>query len=187
MDKIQLQGIIHECKAGSKQSFKLLMLSLSDYVFTHAFRILNHEEDAKDIVQETFIRVWKHIENYNEEIKITTWIYKIATNLCLDKLRANRRKSEISINDSEKLLNACMAENLNEQINNKELADIILQLSENLTPKQKIVFVLKDIEGLETDEIQEISGMDKAQIKSNLHLARQQIRKKLIQIPYEMR
>ena len=60
-------------------------------------------------------------------------------------------------------------------------------MSGNLTPKQKIVFVLKDIEGLETSEIEEISGMDKAQIKSNLHLARQQIRKKLIQIPYEMR
>jgi RNA polymerase sigma-70 factor (ECF subfamily) len=60
-------------------------------------------------------------------------------------------------------------------------------LSENLTPKQKIVFVLKDIEGMETNEIEEISGMNAMQIKSNLHLARQQIRKQLIQMAYEVR
>jgi RNA polymerase sigma-70 factor, ECF subfamily len=187
MDKDQIQQIITKCKTGDKQAFKALMLNLSEYVFRLAFRILNHEEDAKDIVQETFIRVWKHIDGYKEEIKITTWIYKIATNLCLDKLRINRRINMISKIESEKVFNRLSSENLSESIENKQLADLIKPLSENLTPKQKIVFVLKDLEGMETNEIEEITGMDNVQINSNLHLARQQIRKQLIQMAHEER
>jgi RNA polymerase sigma-70 factor (ECF subfamily) len=126
MDKEQLKRIITKCKTGDKQAFKILMTNFSEYVFRLAFRILNHEEDAKDIVQETFIRVWKHIDGYKEEIKITTWIYKIATNLCLDKLRINRRNTMISEIESEKVYNTISSENLNEKIENKQLADIII-------------------------------------------------------------
>jgi RNA polymerase sigma-70 factor, ECF subfamily len=187
MDKEHLKGIIQQCRNGDKQAFKVLMLSFSDYVFALSFRILNNEEDARDIVQETFIRVWKNIDRYNEEIKITTWMYKIATNLCFDKLKSAKKRQVVYNPESEKIFNSLAAENLSEQIDNRQLAEIIVQLAENLTPRQKIVFVLKDIEGLETDEIEEISGMDKVQIKSNLYIARQQIRNRLIQIAYEVR
>jgi RNA polymerase sigma-70 factor, ECF subfamily len=187
MDKELLSGIIENCKNGDKQSFKLLMLDLTDYVFALAFRILANEEDAQDVVQETFINVWKNIEKYRSEIKITTWIYTITTNLCLDKIRINRRKSLVFSPNFEKTFNTLVSDNGGDNFDNKQLVEIIAHLAEKLTPKQKIVFVLKDLEGLESEEIEQITGMDKVQIKSNLYCARQQIKNKLIQTGYEVR
>jgi RNA polymerase sigma-70 factor, ECF subfamily len=187
MDKEHLLSIIENCKNGDKQSFKLLMLDLTDYVFALAFRILANEEDAKDVVQETFIKVWKNIEKYRSEIKITTWIYTITTNLCLDRIRIKRRRSLVFSPDFEKTFNALVSDNGSDNFDNKQLAEIIAHLAENLTPKQKIVFVLKDLEGLESEKIEQITGMDKGQIKSNLYCARQQIKNKLIKKGYEVR
>lgn len=184
MDKEHLLSNIERCKNGDKQSFKLLMLDLTDYVFALAFRILANEEDAQDIVQETFIKVWKNIEKYRPEIKITTWIYTITTNLCLDRIRITRRKPMVFSQDFEKTFNALVSDNGSDNFDNKQLVEIIAHLSENLTPKQKIVFVLKDLEGLESEEIEQITGLDKVQIKSNLYYARQQIKNKLIQSGY---
>ena len=185
MNKEQLACIIRKCKKGDKLAFKNLMLKYTNYVFALAFRMLNSEEDAKDIIQETFLRVWNNIGNYNEQIKITTWIYKIATNLCLDKIKTQKRKPVINI-ELVRLQQYIADDNINERLSNQQLAEVIIQLSENLTPKQKLVFVLNDIEGLEPDEIEEITGMQKGQIKSNLYYARQEIRNKLTQIGYEV-
>jgi RNA polymerase sigma-70 factor, ECF subfamily len=186
MNNVHLATIIENCKKGDKQAFKALMLNYSDYVFALAFRILSNDEDARDIVQETFIRVWKNLDRYNAEVKITTWIYKITTNLCLDKLKSHKRKPLNFDHEIEKTAYLLCSENLNDHLDNKQIAELINQMTENLTPKQKIVFVLKDIEGLESEEVEKITGMDNGQIKSNLYYARQQIKNRLIKIGYEL-
>jgi RNA polymerase sigma-70 factor, ECF subfamily len=187
MDREKLLELIEKCKKGDKGAFKYIMIDYSDYVFALAFRILCNDDDAKDIVQETFIRVWKNLEKYNPEIKITTWMYKIATNLCLDKLKVKRRKPLIFNLEKEQILDSIADENFSEQTDNRKLAEIIGKLANELSPKQKIVFVLKDIEELENEEIEHITGMDKGQIKSNLYYARQQIKNSLIKTGYEVR
>jgi RNA polymerase sigma-70 factor, ECF subfamily len=187
MNKEELLDLIEKCKKGDKSSFKYIMLEYADYVFALAFRILCNEDEAKDVVQETFIRLWKNLEKYNPEIKITTWIYKIATNLCLDRIKSSERKHLIYNIEHKEIVDCYTNENFSEQPDNQKIAEIIDKLANQLGPKQKIVFVLKDIEGLENDEIEQITGMDKGQIKSNLYCARQQIKNSLIQSGYEMR
>ena len=187
MNEEQLLLVIEKCKKGDKQAFKQLMLTYSDYVFTLAFRILCNEDDARDMVQETFIRVWKNIGNYRTENKITTWMYTITTNLCLDKLREKQRKPVVYNEEFEKNFASFLIDDESNLQDNKQLAQLIAHLAEDLTPKQKLVFVLKDLEGLESDEIEQITGLDKGQIKSNLYYARQQIKNKLIQTGYEVR
>lgn len=187
MNITQLSVIIEKCKGGDKQAFKHIVLDFSDYIFALAFRILCNEEDARDIVQETFIRVWENMDRYKPEIKITTWMYKITINLCLDKLRIRKRKPSVYNLEHKELLDSFFDEDLVDKLDNEQIASIIQQLAENLSPKQKLVFVLKDIEGMETDEIEKVTGMDKVQIKSNLYYARQQIKNSLIQTGYEVR
>jgi len=187
MNKDQILILIEKCKKGDKSAFKNIVVEYSEYVFILAFRILCNEEDAKDIVQETFIRVWNNIEKYKYEIKITTWIYKITTNLCVDKLRTAKRKPMMYRIDNEHALNTFADENFSNQHDNQKLGEIINKLTEELGAKQKLVFVLRDLEGLENDEIEQITGMDKVQIKSNLYYARQQIKNSLIQNGYEVR
>jgi RNA polymerase sigma-70 factor (ECF subfamily) len=168
-------------------AFKPIMLEYTDFIFALSFRILCNEEEARDIVQETFIRLWQNLDKYKPEIKLTTWMYKIATNLCLDKLKSSKRKPLIFKLEHEQVVNFITNENFSEQPDNLKIAEIIGKLAEQLGAKQKVVFVLKDIEGLENDEIEQITGMDKAQIKSNLYCARQQIKNSLIQSGYEVR
>lgn len=186
MEQKLLVKIILECKKGNKDAFKHLMMEYSDYVFALSFRILRNEEEAKDAVQETFIKVWQNIGKYDERIKITTWMYKICTNHCLDKLKSKKRKPVVFDSDFENVYRLLLQDKNYEMLDNKQLAEIIEQMAEGLTPKQQLVFVLKDIQGLESDEIVEITGLDKKQIKSNLYNARKEIRNKLIRIGYEV-
>ena len=140
--------------------------------------MLCNEEEAKDTVQETFIKVWIHLEDYHTDKKFSTWVYAIATNLCLDKLKSSKHIYQSDTND-EALQNLISEDNVEQSMINSELGDIILRLTSGLTPKQKMVFTLRYLEDIEIDEIVQITGLTPAKIKSNLFLARQTIRRKL--------
>jgi RNA polymerase sigma-70 factor (ECF subfamily) len=87
----------------------------------------------------------------------------------------------------ENVYKAIAVDDYNENIDNQQLAKMIERMADGLTPKQQIVFILKDIQGLDSDEIVEITGLDRGQIKSNLYYARKEIRNRLIKIGYEVR
>lgn len=161
------------------QAFRKLVESHQVMVYSLAFRLLCDDEDAKDVVQETFIKVWNHLHRYNAEMKFTTWLYSIATNLCYDRLKTRKRKTAFSLSDQNILNELISNENIEKTLINAELSTIIQQLTDELTPKQKLAFTLRDLEGLEIDEIVKITGLSAEKIKSNLYLARQYIRKKI--------
>lgn len=149
----------------------------TDFTFAVAFRLLNNHEDAKDISQDAFVKLWENRKKYNPKIKLTTWLYKIITNTCLDYLKKQKNQP-----DSEKILNTLPETAFlpDTKLENKQIGEIIQALSNELTPKQKTVFVLSDLEELSADEISEITGMSKSTIKSNLYHARNYIKSKLI-------
>jgi RNA polymerase sigma-70 factor (ECF subfamily) len=169
--------LINECRQNNANAFRKLVEMHQGMVFSFAFRMLCNDEEAKDVVQETFIRVWKNMEKYNPEMKFTTWLFAIASNLCCDKLRSGRKKMlQVNAEDVSFLLSD---ENIERTVINSDLAKIIHALTDNLTPKQKLIFTLRDIEGFEPDEVEKITGMSAGKIKSNLYLARQFIRAEL--------
>jgi RNA polymerase sigma-70 factor (ECF subfamily) len=178
-----LQSTINDLVLLSRQNdanaFRKLVEAHQSMVFSLAFRLLCDEDDAKDIVQETFIRIWKHLDKFNSTMKFSTWVYSITTNLCYDQLKNAKRKPVDRIN-SPKLVSQFISDENNElSVINSELAAIIRQMTSGLSPKQKLVFTLCDLESLELIEIQTITGLSANKIKSNLYLARQFIRKKL--------
>lgn len=164
--------IIDLCQRGDMGAFRIVVERHQDFAFNVAFKLLANEEDAKDIVQETFIRVWKNIERYNPKNKFTTWLYKIVVNLCLDHLKMKKRKNIQDSNNDNTQLDVGDGENMERQIIHKEMTDIINRLTEKLTPKQRIVFILFFIQERTIEEIREITSMSKGSIKSNLYYAR---------------
>jgi RNA polymerase sigma-70 factor, ECF subfamily len=178
-----LQSTINELVELSRENdanaFRKLVEAHQSMAFTLAFRLLCDEDDAKDIVQETFIRIWKHLDRYNTAMKFSTWLYSITTNLCFDQLKMAKRRPIDKLNSQDLLVKFITDENGEQHFINKELAAIIKEMTTGLSPKQKLVFTLRDLEGLEIDEIQTITHMSADKIKSNLYLARQCIRKKL--------
>jgi RNA polymerase sigma-70 factor, ECF subfamily len=179
MPKSTLKELIVLSRQNDAGAFRKLVEMHQAMIYSLAFRLLCNEEDARDAVQETFIKVWRFLPRYNSEMKFTTWLYAIATNLCYDKLKSTRRKPVAVSIDQELLTSLIAGENMEQTIINSELARIIRTLTGELTPRQKLVFTLRDLEGLETDEIETITRLSAGKIKSNLYLARQFIRKRL--------
>ena len=180
MDKLLLENLIHLSINNNSDAFRRIVEDYQSMVYSLAFKILNNEQDAKDIVQETFIKVWLHLKKYNPDKKFTNWLYTITTNLCLDKLRSLKHLSS-NENIENDMINLISSDNAEQKMIDKEFGNIVFSLTNMLTPKQKIVFTLHCLEGLEIKEIIEITSMTSAKIKSNLFLARKKIQEKLSQ------
>ncbi len=174
MDQQITTALIEKSCRNDSLAFRKLVEAHQSFVYRVAFRLLCSNYDTEEVTQETFIKVWKNLHNFNTDMRFTTWLYKIAVNLCYDKLKARKRKNNNMVIDTSNMaiLNYPSTENIE-----TELA--IESLTEQLTLKQKMVFVLSELEELTHAEITEISSLSAKKIKSNLYCARQNIKEKL--------
>lgn len=168
--------IIEECRGGNLNNFRKLVELTSPYAFSLAFRMLGDEDLAKDVVQETMVTIWQKLNNIRSADAYTTWIRKVVINKCYDCLRHKKRNREYRTDDKTwLLLSERIFELPSDQLENDQIAQIISLLTDKLSPKQKAVFVLSEVEEMTSDEISEVTGMAKATIKSNLYYARKSI------------
>lgn len=174
-------NIISLCIGGDKTAFRKLVELYQSYAFALALRLLCNEEDAKDVVQECFIRVWNHLSKFNPNNKFTTWLYRIVTNLCYDRLKMKKRRRKVISTglDDEYPVESPTHHNVEYEYSNKELTKMIETLAEELKPKQRMVFILRDLQDLSMGEVSKIMGLSVSSVKSNLYHARQNIRKRL--------
>ena len=178
------RNIISHCQQGDKEAFRWVVQTHQRMVFSLALKMLCDEEEAKDMVQDTFIRVWQSIRNYDTEKTLSTWIYTIASRLCIDRLKRTRRI--IALPDDELALRRFAADSDSLQsLENREWVSIVRMIAEGLSDKQRLVFTLCQLEGLSSAEVEQITGLDAKQVKSNLYVARQTIRKRLKELGYE--
>jgi RNA polymerase sigma-70 factor (ECF subfamily) len=152
-------------------------------VFSLALKMLCDEEEAKDLVQETFLRVWQRIGDYDPQKSFTTWLYTIASRLCLDRLKSMRHT--IPLPEDESVLRRFAADDNQRSLENSEWVAIVRTMAEGLSTKQRLVFTLCQLEGLSSSEVEQITGLDARQVKSNLYVARQTIRERLKHLGYE--
>ncbi len=162
-------------------SFQKLVEMNQSFVYAVAFRLLCNESDTEEVVQDTFVRIWKNLSRFNHEMRFSTWLYKIAVNLCYDRMRSLKfRMNHVPLNiDGLAIRNLPSQENIETNYVNREMAGIIRYLTDRLSPQQRIVFSLSELEDLSVAEISEITGMTPEKIKSNLYCAKQSMRKKL--------
>lgn len=175
--------IITRFQAGDRDAFRLVVERCQAMVFSIALKMLADEDEAKDIVQETFLRVWQHIGKYDPRRSFTTWLYAIASRLCLDHLRSSTRI--VALPEDEAVMQRFASADGQLELENREWAAIVRLLAEGLSPKQHLVFTLCQLEGLSSQEAEEATGLTAKQIKSNLFAARQTIRERLRHMGYE--
>jgi RNA polymerase sigma-70 factor, ECF subfamily len=168
--------LIDECRKGNLANFRKLLELTVPFIFPVAFRILGSEDQARDAVQDTMVTIWQKINNIKSAEVYNNWAYRIAVNKCYDQLRKRKRNPEIMADENIwARLSESIADNHSSDLENSELAHIINRLTNRLSPKQKTVFILSEIEQLSNDEISEITGISKAGIKANLYHARKRI------------
>ena len=178
------EDIVVRCQQGEKAAFRGLVQTYQRMVFSLSLKLLCDEEEARDMVQETFIRVWQRMGEYDTRKNFTTWIYTIATRLCLDRLK--RMRQVFPMPDDELVFRRYASDtDTHRALENKEWVSIVRMLADGLGEKQRMVFTLCHLEGLSSSEVEEITGLDAKQVKSNLYVARQTIRERLKQLGYD--
>jgi RNA polymerase sigma-70 factor (ECF subfamily) len=154
------------------------------------FRIANHithsREDAEDVVQEAFLKAYSNLEKFQEQSKFYTWLVRIAVNEALMKLRKRRPERFVSLDEDVKTEDdslprevADWSPNPEQLYNQEELRDILSRTIQGLPPTFRTVFVLRDVEGLSTEETAEALDLSVPAVKSRLLRARLQLRERL--------
>jgi len=177
-----IEELIILAQAGDKNAFRKIIDQNSRFAFAVAFKILLNEDDARDAAQEAFIKLWKSLNNFKFEAKFTTWFYKIIVNTSLDKLKQNKRKQKTFQRLSDLEESGLSFSKEAEDYSNYELAGIIKALASKLSPKQKLVFTLRDLNGMELKEVSGSLNMSVNSVKVNLVHARKKIKEYLANI-----
>ncbi len=168
--------LIEECRNGDLHNFRKVVEKTSPMVFSVAFRMLGDEDNARDVVQDTMVTIWQKLAKIKTAESYKTWVYRIAVNKCYDQLRRRQRQQESRYDDQAWAIisNHTSEEGITE-LDNEENARIISLLTGKLSPKQKAVFVLSELEEIPAEEISKITGMNRSAVKANLYHARKNI------------
>ena len=179
-------SLIREVQRGNHSAFEKLVYAYDRGVLRLALRITGSQFDAQDIYQETFLRAFKKLDGFRYECAFSTWIYRIATNVCLDYLRkkCTRKETsatEINADDEEyDLLNQVSNDgapsNPEQQVLGRELGAHISLALTKLTPRERIIFELKHYQGLTLGTVSVILNCSEATIKTTLFRATQKLR-----------
>ena len=173
------QSLIRSAARGDHQAFRTLVEFYQAFAYSLAHRYTYDEEDAEDVTQEAFIKVWKNLHKYDPQFRFKAWVAKIVTNLCLDYLKSGRRKHESGKTKAAETLMVAGHRQPDHELEAIELKTIIARLTEQLTDQQRKVFVLRDLEMLSTEEVCQILNMSSGNMKSNLYYARLKIKQEL--------
>jgi RNA polymerase sigma-70 factor, ECF subfamily len=164
---------------GDWHAFRQIVETHQSFAYAVAFRLVGNKMEAEDITQEAFIRLWKNIPNYKREIKLSTWLYKIIMNLCLDYLRSPRNRQTRLHDDLDRANAMCSTLSPEDALHDRELHLQIEKATETLSPIQKAIFVLRDLEALSVEETCLVLSTTPKNVKSNLFHARKKIFEKL--------
>ena len=168
--------LIEECRGGNLSNFRKLVELTSPFAYSLAFRMLSDEDLAKDVVQETMVTIWQKLNKIRSAEVYKTWIYRIVINKCYDQLRQKKRNREYVADEKTwQILSEKISLMPSSQLENDETARIIGMLTDKLSPKQKAIFILSEIDEMTSDEISEVTGISKTVIKANLYHARRSI------------
>ncbi len=175
------ETLVSLIRQGNSVAFGHLMERHQPYIVRIVSRFLFCREDSREVVQDTFIRIWKHIEDYDGRCRFTTWIYTIAFNLCLDRTKALNRRHEVHIPLNYETLADYHIQHTDQHADSDHdgLGKVVRDLARQLSKVQRLVFVLRDIQDLPVEEVCHITGFDTDKVKSNLYYARKFIREKL--------
>ncbi|MBI1768181.1 MAG: RNA polymerase sigma factor [Bacteroidetes bacterium] len=175
MDPETELNLIRKSIDGDHQAFRQLVESHQGLAYSLAYRFTREEKESEDIVQEAFVKLWKNLSRYNAQYRLKTWLCKIVTNLSLDYLKSGRKKKVMSENNfpAKSMIERVVHE---DELESEELKSIVLRLAEQLTEKQKVVFILRDLETLSSEEVCQTLEMTPGNMKSNLYHARLKIK-----------
>ena len=178
--------LVRAAKQGDDKAFEELVRRYDRNVFRIAQHITQNREDAEDVVQDAFLKAYRNLEQFQEQSKFYTWLVRIAVNEALMKLRRRKPERTVSLDEEIKTEDDSLprevrdwSPNPEQMYNQGELREILTRTIQGLPSGFRTVFVLRDVEGLSTEETAEALELSIPAVKSRLLRARLQLRERL--------
>lgn len=167
--------LVRRAKDGDIEAFAELFLIYKDRIYNFIYGMTGNDQDAEDLTQETFLKAFTGIKDFSFRSSFSTWLYRIAINTCLDKIRKERL-------DSKKLLPEVPETGDFEVEERGEISRKVQEALSSLPPGYRAVLILREVEGLSYKEIGRSLGIPVGTVRSSLHRAREMLRRRLV--PY---
>lgn len=174
--------LVREIRAGDGDAFETLVREHQTRVYNLALRMTGSEEDAQDIAQETFLKAWRTMGKYRGECSLGSWLYRIASNLSIDLLRKNKRQQRekiVSLEDNGEDGRTLELPDLREEpqtiLEREENRRAVWACLEKLPEEQRLILVLRDVNGLSYEEIGASMGLEMGTVKSRIFRAREKL------------
>ena len=182
------EELLQAVQAGDTDSLGVLVARWEQPLFRFVYRLMPRQEDARDICQETFLRVLKKAHRFRKGSRFSTWMYQIALNLCRDQARRSRRWSLLIAETPtlpERATGPLASQRPDEDpsriVERREMSSAVLQALERLPPEQREVLVLKEFEGMKFREIAEVLGCPESTVKSRMYYGLNAVRSNLLE------
>ncbi len=179
MEPVSEHIIIQRILDGDIKAFEDIVLKYQDMVYTLSYRILKNHEEAEELAQDVFIKIYQSLCRFNNKSKLSTWIYRITYNKAINKFKSQKRQIiTTEINDKSEF-NTCTVADVLFEISNTEKRQIINESILSLPETERIILTLYYFEELPIGEVAEIVGISKQNVKVKLFRSRQKLYNKL--------
>jgi RNA polymerase sigma-70 factor (ECF subfamily) len=167
------EDLVARSRGGDVDSFNQLILRWERPIYALAYRVIGREEDARDVCQETFLRAFRALPGFKGQAKFSSWIYRIALNLCRDWIRRQRRTPVVQMPEDAEAIERIAArdpvESIEDLVARKELSAIVAEAMAVLPEEQRTAIILKEYHGMTFQEIAELQGCPLSTVKTRLY------------------
>ena len=167
-DDRQLVELIRQ---GDDGAFETLVRRKTSKVYGLCYRVIGNGEDAKDISQLVFLKLWENLDKYDPLYAFDTWLYRMVTNVAIDFMR-NKQSRDNAVNSNLRLVKTAVDPEQTVTVQRKEVESVFNVVSNTLSPKQKTIFVMSEMEDLRSSEIAKILGCRESTVRNHLFNAR---------------
>ena len=181
------QELVTRAKAGDDEAFAQLMRDNEKRIYNLTLRMTGNPEDAMDLAQETFLNAWRGLKFFKGDSAFSTWVYRLASNACIDHLRRQKRRQDISapmpVNDEDDSVPDIPDERFlpEQELDRQELRRAVAAGLDQLSDEHRQVLVMREINGLSYQEIGDILDLEEGTVKSRIARARNSLRKILVE------
>lgn len=170
--------LVERIRAGESDAFEQLVRRKTTKVYALCYRVIGNAEDAKDISQLVFLKLWENLEKYDPAFTFDTWLYRMVTNVAIDFMRSKQSRDN-AVNSNLRLVKTSEEADQGVAVQRKEIETIFNAISSSLSPKQKTIFVMNQMEDLPSSEIARILGCRESTVRNHLFNARKTLQQQL--------
>src|SRR6266576_3014045 len=163
--------LVQTIREGDELAFEQLVRRKTSKVYGLCYRVIGNAEDAKDISQLVFLKLWENLEKYDPQFAFDTWLYRMVTNVAIDFMR-NKQSRDNAVNSNLRLVKTSIEPEQTVTVQRKEVESVFNAVSNVLSPKQKTIFVMSEMEDLRSSEIAKILGCRESTVRNHLFNAR---------------